>query len=124
MALLNTTSTVGNIWDTLYQKHQLRESNLTLDRVYAMQAEFLIELRLHEEQDKITQIVTGSSTSVKHSMYDEYVSASKGKVPASKEKESRMIGLEGTSSLNGGFPCDLPLVFEARWLLTRSLHCS
>ena len=44
--------------------------NLTLDRVYAMLAEFLIELRLHEEQGKITQIVTGSSTSVKHSMYD------------------------------------------------------
>ena len=50
--------TVGNIWDTLYLKHQLRESNLILDRVYAMLAEFLIELRLHEEQDKITQIVT------------------------------------------------------------------
>ena len=61
--------TVGNIWDALYLKHQLRESNLTLDRVYAMLAEFLIELRLHEEQEKITQIVTGSSTSVKHSMY-------------------------------------------------------
>ena len=57
--------TVGNIWDTLYLKHQLRESNLTLDRVYAMLAEFLIELRLHEEQDRITQIVTGSSTSVR-----------------------------------------------------------
>ena len=33
--------TVGNIWDSLYIKHQLRESNLTLDRVYAMLAEFL-----------------------------------------------------------------------------------
>ena len=30
-----------------------------------MLAEFFIELRLYEEQDKITQIVTGSSTSVK-----------------------------------------------------------
>ena len=50
--------TVGNIWDSSHLKHQLRESNLTLDRVYAMLAEFLIELRLHEEQDKITQIVT------------------------------------------------------------------
>ena len=52
--------TVGNFWDSLYLKHQLRESNLTLERVYAMLAEFLIELRLHEEQDKIAQIVTGS----------------------------------------------------------------
>ena len=73
--------TVGNIWDTLYGKHQLRESNITLDRVYAMLAEFLIELRLHEEQDKIAQIVTGSSSTVKHSMYEEYINASKGKVP-------------------------------------------
>ena len=73
--------TVGNIWDSLYIKHQLRESNLTLERVYAMLAEFLIELKLHEEQDKIAQIVTGSSSTVKHSMYDEYINASKGKVP-------------------------------------------
>ena len=35
-----------------------------------MLAEFLIELRLHEEQDKIAQIVTGSSSTVKHSMYE------------------------------------------------------
>ena len=46
-----------------------------------MLAEFLIELRLHQEQDKIAQIVTGTSSTVKHSMYDEYISASKGKVP-------------------------------------------
>ena len=64
--------TVGNIWGSLYGKRQLRDSNITLDRVYAMFAEFLIELRLHEEQDKIAQIVTGSSSTVKHSMYDEY----------------------------------------------------
>ena len=81
--------TVGNIWDSLYQKHQLRDSNLTLERVYAMLAEFLIELRVYEEQDKITQIVTGSSTAVKHSMYDEYVSASKGKVPAKGKGKQR-----------------------------------
>ena len=73
--------TVGNIWDSLYLKHQLRESTLTLERVYAMLAEFLIELKLHEEQDKIAQIVTRSSSTVKHSMYDEYINASKGKVP-------------------------------------------
>ena len=95
--------TVGNIWDTLYLKHQLRESNLTLDRVYAMLAEFLIELRLHEEQDKITQIVTGSSTSVKHSMYDEYVSASKGKVPT-KGKGKQKSGKGSQSQWRP--PCD------------------
>ena len=71
--------TVGNIWDSLYLKHQLRESNLTLERVYSMLAEFLIELRLHEEQDKIAQTVTGTSSTVKHSMYEEYINASKGK---------------------------------------------
>ena len=70
--------TVGNIWDILYVKHQLR---ITLDRVYAMVAEVLIELKLHEEKDKIAQIVTGSSSTVKHSMYDDYINASKGKVP-------------------------------------------
>ena len=31
--------TVGNIWDSLYSKHQLRKSNITLDRVYVMLAE-------------------------------------------------------------------------------------
>ena len=95
--------TVGNIWDSLYLKHQLRESSLTLDRVYAMLAEFLIELRLHEEQDKITQIVNGSSTSVKHSMYDEYVSASKGKVPA-KGKGKQKSGKGSQSQWRP--PCD------------------
>ena len=74
--------TVANIWDSLYSKHQLRESNITLDRVYTMLAEFLIELRLNEEQDKITQMasqfVTGSNGAAKHSMYDEYINAKGG----------------------------------------------
>ena len=65
--------TVGNVWDSLYAKHQLRESNITVDRVYAMLAEFLIELKLNEEQDKIAQIVTGSNSTAKHSMYDEHL---------------------------------------------------
>ena len=56
--------TVGDIWDRLYVTHQLRESSLNLERVYAMLAECLIELKLHEE-DKIAQIVTGSSSTVK-----------------------------------------------------------
>ena len=34
----------------------MRDSNLTLERVYAMLAEFLIELKLPEEQDKMAQI--------------------------------------------------------------------
>ena len=83
--------TVGNIWDSLYSKHQLRESNITLDRVYIMLAEFLIELKLNEEQDKITQIVTKSNGAVKHCMYDEYVSASKGKVPSKEKAKEEMV---------------------------------
>ena len=66
--------TIGNIWVTLYSKHQLRDSDITLDRVYNMLAEFLIELKLNEEQHKITQIATGSSGSqVKLSAYDYYI---------------------------------------------------
>ena len=43
-----------------------------------MLSEFLIELKLNEEQEKITQIVTGNSgTQMKPSAYDEYVNASK-----------------------------------------------
>ena len=76
----------------------LRKSNLTLDGVYAILAEFLIELRLHEEQDKITQIVNGSSTPVKHSMYDEYAVQARGKC-LSKEKASRRVAK--AHSLNG-----------------------
>ena len=80
---------VGNVWESLYAKHQLRESNITLDRVYTMLAEFLIELKLHEEQDKIAQIVTGSSGTAKHSMYDEYINASKGKIPVQGKRQTR-----------------------------------
>ena len=50
-----------------------------------MLAEFLTELKLTDEKDKINQIVTGSNGSVKLSAYDEYISAisaSKGKVPS------------------------------------------
>ena len=95
--------TVGNIWDSLYSKHQLRESNITLDRVYTMLAEFLIELKLNEEQGKITQIVTGSNGAAKHSMYDEYINASKGKVP-SKGKGKGGDGKGGKSNCRA--PCD------------------
>ena len=46
-----------------------------------MLSEFLIEVKLNEEQDKITQIVTGdNNTQMKPTAYDEYINASKGKV--------------------------------------------
>ena len=74
--------TIGNIWDALYTKHQQRDSDITLDRVYTRICEFLIELKFYEEQEKITQIVTGvNNTQMKPTAYDEYVSASKGKTP-------------------------------------------
>ena len=94
--------TVGNVWDSLFVKHQMRDSNLTLERVYAMLAEFLIELKLHEEQDKIAQIVTGSTSTVKHSMYDEYINASKGKVPS--KGKGKTDGKNGKSKWRP--PCD------------------
>ena len=54
-----------------------------------MLSEFLIELKLSEEQEKTAQIVTGpgSSTHVKPSACTEYVNASNGKVqPKGKGK--------------------------------------
>ena len=77
--------------------------NITLDRVYTMLAEFLIELKLHEEQDKIAQIVTGSSGTVKHSMNDECINASKGKIPI-KGKGKQGDGKGGKSDWRA--PCD------------------
>ena len=72
---------IGNIWDTLYSKDQLRDSDITLDRVYATLSEFLIELKLNEEQEKINQIVTGNSgAQMKPSACDKYINASKGKM--------------------------------------------
>ena len=32
--------TLGNVWDSLYTKHQLHESHITLDRVYTMLARY------------------------------------------------------------------------------------
>ena len=81
----------------LHAKQQLRDSNITLDRVYTIVAEFLIELKLHEEQNKISQIVSGSSGTVKHSMYDEYINASKGKIPV-KGKGKQGDGKGGKSN--------------------------
>ena len=94
--------TVVNVWDNIYAK-QLRESNITLDRVYTMLAEFVIELKLHEEQDKVAQIVTGSSGTAKHSTYDEYINASQGKIPV-KGKGKQGDGKGGKS--NGRAACE------------------
>ena len=59
--------------------------------------EFLIELKLHEDQDKITQIVTGSNGAAKHTMYDEYFNASKRKVPSKRNGK----GGEGKGGKSG-----------------------
>ena len=59
-----------------------------------MLAEFLIDLKLNEKQDKIAQIVIGSSGAAKHSIYDEYVNASKGKVPSKKKPKEEMVKVE------------------------------
>ena len=61
-----------------------------------MLAEFLIELKFHEEQEKIAQIVTGSSSTVRHSMYDDYINASKGKA-STKGKGKQHDGKNGKS---------------------------
>ena len=60
-AVIQYYRTIGNIWDSPYAKHQLRDSDITLDRVYSILSEFLIELKLNEEQEKIAQIATGSN---------------------------------------------------------------
>ena len=95
--------TIGNIWDALYSKHQLRDSNITLDRVYSMLSEFFIELKVNEEQEKLTQILTGASgAQMKPSAYDEHVNANKGKV----QQKGKGRGGEGTGGKqNWRLPC-------------------
>ena len=86
-AVTQNYRTISNIWDILYTKHQLQDSDITLDRVYNMISEFLIELKLNEEQEKIMQIVTGANnTQMRPTAYGEYVNASKGKVQKGKGK--------------------------------------
>ena len=71
-----------------------------------MLSEFLIEVKLSEEQDKIAQIVTGSNgAQMKPTAYDEYVNASKGKIQKGKGKGSdgKLAG-KGTSK-NWRQPC-------------------
>ena len=55
-----------------------------------------------KKQDKITQIVTGSSTSIKHSMYDEYVQCKQRGRCLPKEKASRKV--VKAHNLNGDPP--------------------
>ena len=85
--------TIGNTWDSLYNKRQMRDPDITLDRVYNMLSEFLTEvkhsrgLQLSEEQGRIAQIATGANgTQMKPTAYDEYVNASKGKIQKGKGK--------------------------------------
>ena len=80
--------TVGNVWDGLYAKHQLRASSITLDRVYTMLAEFLIELKLNETS--LPRSSLAPAALLRHLMHDEYIKASKGKVP-SKEKAKQVM---------------------------------
>ena len=52
-----------------------------------MHSEFLIEVKLNEESDKITQTMTGANnTQMKPTAYDEYINASKGKTQKGKGK--------------------------------------
>ena len=88
---------IGNIWDTLYTKHQLRDSDITLDRVYVMLSEFLSEVKLNQKQAKNTQIVTGASnTQRKPTAHDEYINASKGKIKKAKVKVQKGKGVRRT----------------------------
>ena len=91
--------TIGNIWvqipGTLSLCHasssRLRHRSRSS---YSMPSEFLIELKLNEEQEKITQIATGSNNAqMKLSAYDEYVNANKGKV------QQRVKGKEETGKV-------------------------
>ena len=88
-AVTHYHGTVGNMWDSLYNKHQMRDSDIPLDRVYTMLSEVLVEVKLSEEQDKIAKIATGSNgAQVKPTAHDEYVNASKGKMQKGKSKGS------------------------------------
>ena len=55
-----------------------------------MLSEFLIEVKLNEEHDRITQIVTGANNAqVKPTAYDEYINANKGKQSPERERRRR-----------------------------------
>ena len=91
-AIIHYHRTIGNMRDNLYNKHQMRDSDI-MDRVYNMLSEFLIEVKLSEEQDKTAQTVTGANgTQMKPTTYDEYVNASKGKVQKVKGERLRWKG--------------------------------
>ena len=112
-AVIQYYPTIGNIWDSLYAKHQIRDSDITLDRVYTMLSEFLIELKLNEEHEKITQIVTGSNQcSNKADQHTTSMSTpararSRKRVKAKEEKE-RMV------SRHWRQPCND--YWRARWI--------
>ena len=77
---------IGNIWDSLFQKHNLRQPSLTLEKFYDMLNAFLTEVKMIEEQQQLTDIVTNTAPSLKPSEYDVYMSSMKGKGKSSKDK--------------------------------------
>ena len=80
--------TIGNTRDNLYPKHHMRDSDISVNHAHNYNnilSEFLIEVKLTEEQDEIAQIVAGSAgVQTGPTAYDEYVNASKGKVQNGK----------------------------------------
>ena len=84
--------TIGNIWDNLYSEHQLRDSNITLDRVYTC-LQILIELKLNEEQVNITQIATGSN-GLRSTQWWRIHPCSKGKVPSKGKGKGEKVKAE------------------------------
>ena len=75
------------MWDNLHNKQQMRDSDITLDSALS---EFLIEVKLSEEQDRMAQIVTDANgTQMKPTAYDEYVNANKGKIQKGKTERLR-----------------------------------
>ena len=68
----------------------MRDSDVNINRVYNTLSEFLIEVKLTEQQDKIAQIVTDSAgTQMKPMAYDEYVNASKGQRQGHRQGHQR-----------------------------------
>ena len=85
-AVTQCNRTIGNYWDQLCMKHGMRNADSALERVYEMLAASLIEIKMAEEQDMITHVVTGSVGAAKPSQWDDSVSVGKGKGQKGKGK--------------------------------------
>ena len=80
-----------------------------------MLSEFLMELKLNAEQEKITQIVTSSSgTHMKPSAYDEYVNA---REKAKKEMERMESRTGDCLAMNFGDLTDVDMVTIVRSII-------